>query len=60
MGIIAHILIEVLLIIRVMTRRHRETASRIAWIAVIAALPFLGMLIYLLLGETSICSPATG
>ncbi len=53
-GIIAHILIEVLLVIRVMTRPHRDPASRIAWIAVIAALPFLGMLIYLLLGETNI------
>ncbi|HBN75139.1 MAG TPA: cardiolipin synthase [Planctomycetaceae bacterium] len=50
----AHLLIEVILIIRVISRPHREPASRIAWIAVIAALPFLGMLIYLLFGETSI------
>ncbi|TWU34307.1 cardiolipin synthase [Novipirellula artificiosorum] len=53
-GIIVHLLIEVLLIVRVMTRPHRDPASRIAWISVIAALPFLGMLIYLLFGETNI------
>ncbi len=53
-GILTHLLIEVVLIIRVMTRPHREPASRIAWVAVIAALPFLGMLIYLLFGETNI------
>ena len=53
-GIIVHLLIEVILITRVMTRPHREPASRIAWVAVIAALPFLGVLIYLLFGETNI------
>lgn len=53
-GIIVHLLIEVILIIRVMTRPHREPASRIAWVAVIAALPFVGMLIYILFGETNI------
>jgi len=39
---------------RAVLRPHREPASRVAWVAVIAALPGLGMLIYLLLGETSI------
>lgn len=53
-GIIAHLLIEVVLIIRAMTRPHRDPASRIAWVAVIAALPFLGMVIYLLFGETNV------
>ena len=53
-GIIVHLVIEVILITRVMTRPHREPASRIAWVAVIAALPFLGMLIYVLFGETNI------
>jgi len=53
-GIIVHLLIEVILITRVMTRPHREPASRIAWVAVIAALPFFGMLIYILFGETNI------
>ena len=53
-GIIAHLLIEVILITRAMTRPHRDPASRIAWVAVIAALPILGMVIYLLFGETNI------
>ena len=39
---------------RAILRPHREPASRIAWVAVIAVLPGFGMLIYLLLGETSI------
>ncbi|MDX2503080.1 MAG: cardiolipin synthase [Gammaproteobacteria bacterium] len=53
-GVLLHILIEVALIIRVMTRPHRDPASRIAWVAVIAALPFLGLLIYILFGEVNI------
>ncbi|QDT00862.1 cardiolipin synthase [Adhaeretor mobilis] len=53
-GVVVHLLVELVLIIRVMTRPHREPASRIAWIAVIAAVPFLGMLVYLLFGETNI------
>lgn len=53
-GIVAHLAIEIILITRVMIRPHREPASRIAWVAVIAALPFVGMLIYLLFGETNI------
>lgn len=41
-------------IARAILRPHREPASRVAWVAVIATLPGLGMLFYLLLGETSI------
>ncbi len=54
LGLAAHVLIEVILIIRVMTRPHRDPASRIAWIAVIAAVPLVGILAYLLFGETNI------
>jgi len=50
----AHVVIEVPVMLRVMLRPHRAPASRIAWIAVIAALPFLGVLAYLLFGEVSI------
>ncbi|MFN3152472.1 cardiolipin synthase [Bremerella sp.] len=53
-GILVHIAIEVALIIRVLTRPHRDPASRVAWIAVILALPVVGMLAYVLLGETNI------
>src|ERR1041384_919535 len=39
---------------RVILRPHRDPASRIAWIVVIVVLPVIGILTYLLLGETSI------
>ncbi len=55
-GVALHILAEVLLVLRVMTRAHREPASRIAWVAVIALIPGLGMLAYILLGEVNIGS----
>jgi cardiolipin synthase len=53
-GLAIHIAIEALLIVRVMLRPRREPASRIAWVAVIAALPVVGMLAYLLFGEVNI------
>ena len=53
-GVIVHILVEIALIVRVMTRPHREPASRIAWVAVMAALPIIGILAYILFGETNI------
>lgn len=39
---------------RVLTRQHREPSSRLAWIAVVFSLPVVGILGYLLLGETNI------
>jgi cardiolipin synthase A/B len=51
-----HILVQALLILRVLLRPNREPASRIAWIAIIAAVPLAGIFGYLLLGETSIGS----
>lgn len=49
-----HILIEILVIIRVILRPHREPTSRLAWIVVIATIPVAGILAYLLLGEVNI------
>lgn len=49
-----HILIQVGLIVRALLRPHRDPASRMAWIVVIIALPFVGIVAYVLLGETSI------
>ena len=49
-----HVLIQAGLIVRVLLRPHRDPASRIAWIVVILALPVVGILAYLLLGETNI------
>lgn len=39
---------------RAVLRPYREPASRAAWVILIAVLPGLGVLIYLLLGETNI------
>jgi cardiolipin synthase len=49
-----HLLIELALIVRVLLRPHRQPASRIAWVVVIAALPVVGILAYLLFGEVNI------
>jgi cardiolipin synthase A/B len=51
---ILHVLVQIALIVRVLLRPHREPASRIAWIVVIVAVPLLGIIAYLLLGETNI------
>ncbi|OEU47013.1 MAG: cardiolipin synthase [Desulfobacterales bacterium C00003060] len=49
-----HVLIQIALIVRVLLRPHREPASRIAWVVVIITFPVLGILAYILLGETNI------
>ncbi len=49
-----HVMIVGALIVRVLMRRHREPSSRIAWVVVILAVPFLGMVSYILLGEVNI------
>ena len=52
--VLVPLLLWLLVLTRAVLRPHREPASRIAWVAVIAAVPGIGVLIYLLLGETSI------
>ncbi len=47
-------LLEALVIGRVLLRPHRDPASRVAWILLIAGAPILGMLAYVFVGETSI------
>jgi len=54
MTIILHILIQIVVIVRILLRPHRDPASRIAWIVVVLSLPAVGILAYLLLGETNI------
>jgi cardiolipin synthase len=39
---------------RVLLRPHREPVARVAWLAILFALPVAGVIAYLLLGETSI------
>ncbi len=46
--------ISIAVIIRILLRPHREPASRIAWVVVVATLPVVGLLAYLLLGEVNI------
>jgi cardiolipin synthase len=48
------ILADLAVLVRVLLRPHREPASRIAWAVVIVALPVLGIIGYLLLGEVRI------
>jgi len=47
-------LAESAVLIRVLLRPHREPASRLAWIIIVIALPLLGIVAYLILGETRI------
>lgn len=51
MWLIVHFLIIMGLSARVLLRPHRDPASRIAWILFIMALPYVGALVYLMLGE---------
>lgn len=48
------ILAEAAVLVRVLLRPHREPASRLAWIIIILAVPLVGLVAYLILGETRI------
>jgi cardiolipin synthase len=50
----AFLLVHLGVIGRVILRPHREPASRVAWIVVMIVLPVIGILTYILFGETSI------
>ena len=47
-------LADIAILLRVLLRPHREPASRLAWIIVVIALPLLGIVAYLILGEIKI------
>ena len=51
---ISLLLIQLAVIARAVLRPHREPASRVAWVVVIGVVPVVGILAYLLLGETNI------
>jgi cardiolipin synthase len=53
-GVMLHLLIQILLILQVILRPHRDPSSRIAWVVVIVTLPILGILGYFFLGEINI------
>ncbi|MBL8887946.1 MAG: cardiolipin synthase [Phycisphaerales bacterium] len=48
------LLLEIAVLARVMLRPHREPASRIAWVAVVLALPMVGVVAYIFFGEVNI------
>ena len=52
--ILLHMTVQAAVIVRVLLRPHRDPSSRIAWVVVIAVLPVLGIVAYLLLGEVNI------
>ncbi|MGI8956186.1 MAG: cardiolipin synthase [Chthoniobacterales bacterium] len=54
LGALLLFLVHLAVIARVILRPHREPASRIAWIVLIILLPVIGVIAYLLLGETNI------
>jgi cardiolipin synthase len=47
-------LLDLVIIVRILLRPHRDPASRIAWVVVVTVLPLLGLVAYLLLGEVNI------
>lgn len=48
------LLIHLAFLARAVLRSHREPASRLAWVVVIIGLPVVGILAYVLFGETNI------
>ncbi len=51
---VLNILVVGAVVVRILLRPHRQPASRIAWIAMVGALPGIGVIAYLFLGETNI------
>ena len=49
-----HLVLQVFFVGRALMRPHREPASRLAWVVVIIVAPVVGMLAYVLFGETNI------
>ena len=47
-------LLQLAVVVRVLLRPNRDASSRIAWVVVVALVPALGIVAYLLLGETNI------
>ena len=50
----AFFLLQLAVAVRVLLRPNRDASSRIAWIVVVALVPALGIVAYLLFGETNI------
>lgn len=51
---LSHFVLTVACALHVLLRRHRQPESRAAWLLMLVAFPYLGVLAYLLLGTTNI------
>ena len=51
---ILHIMVQIAVVMRVLEHPRRQPTSRIAWLVVVLALPLVGIIAYLMLGETNI------
>ena len=51
---ILHIIVQIAVVMRVLEHPRRQPTSRIAWLVVVLALPLVGIIAYLMLGETNI------
>ena len=49
-----HVGLQAVFVARALLRPHREPASRLAWVVVILVAPIVGMVAYVLFGETNI------
>ena len=54
LGFLVHLGLQAGFIVRALLRPHREPSSRVAWVLVILAVPAVGMIAYVLFGETNI------
>ncbi|MCT4372602.1 cardiolipin synthase [Yangia mangrovi] len=52
--IVLHYLIVGACVLRILLRQHRDPSARAAWVLITLAVPVVGVLAYLLFGETSI------
>ncbi|HWK42853.1 MAG TPA: PLDc N-terminal domain-containing protein, partial [Croceibacterium sp.] len=53
-GSVLYLALQLLIIARIILRPQREPASRIAWLVSVLAVPVVGIIAYLLLGEARI------
>lgn len=52
--LLLHIVIVLICAFHILLRRHREPVSRVAWLFLVTALPYIGAIAYVMLGTTSI------
>jgi cardiolipin synthase len=54
LSVLVHVALQVSFVVRAILRPHREASSRAAWVLVLLTLPIVGMIAYVLFGETNI------